>query len=157
MRRISQQGLVLIKHFEGFSAMPYDCPAGYQTIGFGHVIRDDEDFSGGIDRLWAEQLLKRDVWNAESAVQRLISAPLTQGQFDALVSFTFNLGSGALQRSTLRRKVNEELHTDAVDEFKRWVYANGRKMKGLVRRRASESLYYQCNHLMLGKLIFNHI
>ena len=82
---------------------------------------------------------------AERAVLRLIKVPLTDGQFDALVSFTFNLGSGALQRSTLRRKVNREEHEEVPAEFLRWVWAGGRKLRGLVRRRAAESVLYQTN------------
>jgi lysozyme len=69
--------------------------------------------------------------------------PLTDGQFDALVSFTFNLGSGALQRSTLRRKVNREEHDEVPEQFMRWVWAGGRKLRGLMRRREKELLLYQ--------------
>ena len=68
--------------------------------------------------------------------------PLTDGQFDALVSFSFNLGSGALQRSTLRRKVNREEHADVPPEFMRWVWAGGRTLKGLIRRRQAETILY---------------
>ena len=91
----------------------------------------------------AEALLAKDVWTAESGVLRLISVPLTDGQFDALVSFTFNLGSGALQRSTLRRKVNREEHHEVPEQLMRWVWAGGRKLKGLVRRREVEAVLYQ--------------
>lgn len=73
---------------------------------------------------------------------RLIKVPLTDGQFDALVSFTFNLGSGALQRSTLRRKVNREEHADVPREFLRWVWAGGKKLKGLIKRREAEIVRY---------------
>ncbi len=69
---------------------------------------------------------------------RLIKVPLTDGQFDALVSFTFNLGSGAFQRSTLRRKVNREEHDEAPEQFMRWVWAGGRRLRGLVKRREAE-------------------
>ena len=106
MRNITPNGLDLIKRFEGFSQTVYFCPAGYPTIGYGHVVKDDEDFSEGIDEAEAEELLRQDTMIAERAVLRLINVPLTDGQFDALVSFTFNLGGGALQRSTLRRKIN---------------------------------------------------
>ena len=74
---------------------------------------------------------------------RLITAPLSNGQFDALVSFTFNLGAGALQRSTLRRKVNREEHADVPAELMKWVWAGGRKLKGLVKRRQAEASLYQ--------------
>jgi lysozyme len=81
--------------------------------------------------------------SVERAVLRLITAPLSNGQFDALVSFTFNLGAGALQRSTLRRKVNREEHTDVPAELMKWVWAGGKKLNGLVKRRKAESMNYQ--------------
>ncbi|MBF0171660.1 MAG: lysozyme [Nitrospinae bacterium] len=143
MRHITEEGLNLIKRFEGFSLTVYICPAGWPTIGYGHVVRQGETFEEPISRLEAEELLRRDVAWAEQAVLRLVDTPLSDGQFDALVSFTFNLGSGALQRSTLRRKVNREEHEDVPREFLRWVWAGGRKLKGLIRRREAEGLLYQ--------------
>lgn len=106
MRRVTQDGLNLIKEFEGFSPTIYICPAGWPTIGYGHVVREFENvqFADGIDEGAGEVFLRYDVEKSERAVLRLISVALDDGQFDALVSFTFNLGSGALQRSTLRRK-----------------------------------------------------
>ena len=142
MRNITQNGLDLIKRFEGFSRIVYFCPAGYPTIGYGHVVKDDEDFSAGIDESQAEELLRQDVQIAERAVLRLINVPLTDGQFDALVSFTYNLGGGALQRSTLRRKINREEHAEVPEQFMRWVWAGGRKLRGLVRRREAEIAIY---------------
>ena len=79
---------------------------------------------------------------AERAVLRLIRVPLEDGRFDALSSFTFNLGTGALQRSTLRRKVSREEHDAVPAEFRRWVWAGGRKLKGLIRRREAEAALY---------------
>ena len=143
MRNITQNGLDLIKRFEGFSRTVYFCPAGYPTIGYGHVVKDDEDFSAGIDESQAEELLRQDAQIAERAVLRLINVPLTDGQFDALVSFTYNLGGGALKRSTLRRKINREEHAEVPEQFMRWVWAGGRKLKGLVRRRAAEACLYK--------------
>ena len=142
MRHITQNGIDLIKRFEGFSRTVYFCPAGYLTIGYGHVVKPHEDFSAGIDEAQAEELLRQDAVIAERAVLRLISVPLTDDQFDALVSFTYNLGGGALQRSTLRRKINREEHTDVPKQFMRWVWAGGRKLKGLVRRREAEAMLY---------------
>lgn len=144
MRHISKQGLDLICRFEGFSPVIYICPAGYPTIGYGHLITEanKERFLDGVDEDEALELLRSDVGKAERTVLRLITVPLTQGQFDALVSFTFNLGSGALQRSTLRRKVNREEHHDVPAEFMKWVWADGRKLKGLVKRRAAEVKMY---------------
>lgn len=143
MRHITQNGLDLIKRFEGFSRTVYFCPAGYPTIGYGHVVKEDEDFSAGIDEAQAEELLRQDAQIAERAVLRLINVPLTDGQFDALVSFTYNLGGGALQRSTLRRKINREEHAEVPEQFMRWIWAGDRKLKGLVRRRAAEADLYE--------------
>ena len=130
LRRVRARGLFL--------------PGGWPTIGYGHVVRDDERdrFANGIDEATAEELLRRDVETAERAVLRLIRVPLEDGQFDALSSFAFNLGSGALQRSTLRRKVNREEHDAVPAEFRRWVFAGGRKLKGLIRRREVEAGLY---------------
>ena len=139
MRHLTEDGLALIKRFEGFQPGIYVCPGSWPTIGYGHVVREHERerFADGIDEATAEELLRRDVEVAERAVLRLIRVPLQDGRFDALCSFAFNLGAGALQRSTLRRKVNREEHEAVPDEFQRWVWAGGRKLKGLVRWRGS--------------------
>ena len=142
MRHITQNGIDLIKRFEGFSRTVYFCPAGYPTIGYGHVVKPHENFSAGINEVQAEELLCQDAVIAERAVLRLINVPLTDGQFDALVSFTYNLGGGALQRSTLRRKINREEHAEVPEQFMRWVWAGGRKLKGLIRRREAEVTLY---------------
>ncbi len=144
MRHVTDSGLALIKRFEGFAPEIYICPAGWPTIGYGHVVRDHERkrFADGIDEAAAEDLLRRDVETATHAVLRLIRVPLEDGQFDALVSFAFNLGGGALQRSTLRRKVNREEHCGVPRELRRWVWARGRKLKGLMRRREAEAALY---------------
>lgn len=142
MRHITQEGIDLIKRFEGFSPTVYFCPAGYPTIGYGHVVKKSEDFSDGVTQGEAEELLRLDAQIAERAVLRLITVPLTDGQFDALVSFTYNLGSGALQRSTLRRVINRQNHHNVPAQLMRWVWAGGRKLRGLVRRREAEALLY---------------
>lgn len=142
MRQITERGLDLVKSFEGFQPNPYLCPGGYQTIGYGHVIRG-EIYPNGILEADAQALLVADLAIAERAVLRLIPAPLTDGQFDALVSFTFNLGAGTLQRSTLRSKVNREEHEDVPEEFLRWVRAGGQVLRGLVRRRIAEAVLYR--------------
>ncbi len=138
MMQTSEAGIALIAEFEGFVAMPYICAGGHLTIGYGHVIAPHEQFDAPITRLDARALLMQDVAVAERAVLRYIHAPLTQGQFDALVSFTFNLGAGALQRSTLRRVINRGDYTSAPHQLRRWVFAEGRKLRGLVRRREAE-------------------
>lgn len=145
MRHITQHGLDLIKRFEGFESEIYLDAAGLPTIGYGHLIRPGEHkmFEDGIRYEAAVALLIKDVQSAERSVLRLIDVPLTDGQFDALVSFTFNLGGGALQRSTLRRKANRGEHTEVPREFLRWVWAGGRKLKGLLRRREAEAARYK--------------
>lgn len=142
IEHVSQQGLDLIKKFEGFYPNTYICPAGYPTIGYGHLIKKGETFNFPISKEEAEELLKQDAQVAEKAVLRLITVPLTQGQFDALVSFTFNLGAGALQCSTLRQKVNRGQHHEVPVEFMRWVLAGGKKLNGLIKRRECEIIIY---------------
>lgn len=144
MRHITNNGLSLIKYFEGFSSNIYFDSAGLATIGYGHLIRPHEQkiFKSPITRTQAENLLKLDVIAAENAVIRLINIPLSNAQFDALVSFVFNLGSGALQRSTLRSKVNREEHHDVPSEFIKWIWAGGKKISGLIKRRQEEAMLY---------------
>ena len=140
--QISATGLSFICRFEGFSAVPYVCPAGLLTIGYGHVIARGEHFTR-LDTAAATELLEKDVRLAAKAVLTLISVPLMQHQFDALVSFTFNLGAGALQRSRLRAVINRGEHDAAPHEFMRWVYAGGRRLPGLLARRRAEAKLYQ--------------
>ncbi len=154
MRHITQEGFDLIKRFEGFSPTIYICPAGYQTIGYGHVVRENErdQLKSGIDEQQAEEILRRDITLAERGVLRLIDVPLSDSQFSALVSFTFNLGVGALQRSTLRQKVNREEHHEVPREFMRWTWAGGRRLKGLERRRNAEAELYGANNVGSGNI-----
>jgi GH24 family phage-related lysozyme (muramidase) len=111
------------------------------TIGSGHVITraDAIKFKDGISKPIALALLSLDAAIAERAVQRAIKVPLSQAQFDALVSFTFNLGGGALYRSTLRQVINRGDMEAAPAQFRKWVWAGGRKLPGLIRRRAEEA------------------
>ncbi len=139
--KISAAGLSLIREFEGFYPVPYRCPAGLWTVGYGHVLAPYESYVR-ITQAQAEALLRKDVRHAALSVLALVRVPLTQGQFDALVSFAFNLGSGAFERSTLRRAVNRQAHDEVPEQLLRWVYAAGRKMPGLQRRRAAEARLY---------------
>lgn len=139
MMHISERGINLIKDFEGFSSKTYVCPAGYKTIGYGHI---SDNNINDITKIEAEKLLAEDIYKAERSVERNIRVDLTQGQFDALVSFVFNLGGAALQRSTLRQKVNREEHQDVPKEFMRWVYTAGMVLTGLVKRRQAEAEIY---------------
>lgn len=138
MLKTSFEGLQLIKQFESFRPRKYLCPAGLPTIGFGHVIRTGEKYKD-ITLDQAEMILSQDIMLFEKLVSRYINVPLKQNQFDALVSFSFNVGGAALQRSTLRQKVNRLEFDDAPREFIRWVYSGGVQLKGLVRRRRMEA------------------
>lgn len=128
----------LVKRFEGFRSKPYRCPAGIATIGYGHtegVTLSDPP----ITEEEAAALLHRDIQIFGAGVLRLVTVPLTQGQFDALVSFAYNVGLGNLQRSTLLRKLNAGDYAAAADEFSRWTRARGGQiLAGLVRRRTAE-------------------
>jgi lysozyme len=141
-RATPDAAVALIKRYEGFSPKVYICPAGYPTIGYGHVVLEGETYPFGLSKESATELLKKDLRKAELSVRRLISAPLTDGQYGALVSFTFNLGGGALQRSTLRAKVNRMEYDSAANEFGKWVFAGGRKLTGLVKRRTEEAAMF---------------
>jgi lysozyme len=135
---ISERGIALLKQSEGFSATPYFCPAGKCTIGYGHVIKDGEVFSAGVSQTQAEDILKNDVNETERAVDRLVDIELTQNQFDALVVLSYNIGAGAFENSTLLKCLNENDLQAAVDQWKRWIYANGQVLPGLVTRRGAE-------------------
>jgi lysozyme len=137
--KISEQGLALIRRFEGFSAQAYRCPAGVMTIGYGHTISAGEHFpAAGLSVDEAEILLKKDVEATEQAICRLVDAALNQQQFDALVSFVFNIGIGAFRRSTLLRWLNKGEKLAAAAQFERWVFAGNKKLPGLVTRRNAE-------------------
>lgn len=136
-RYTNSRGIELIKFFEGFQSNPYICSGGHPTIGFGHKILTKESYKE-ISKTEAEKLLKQDLFIAEKSVLRHITTILNDNQFSALVSFTFNLGGAALQRSTLRQKINYGLYDEAELEFLRWVYARGRILPGLIKRRKAE-------------------
>ena len=139
--RISQEGVNLIKHFEGCRLEAYKCPAGVWTIGYGHTANVKEGDS--VDQEAAEAFLIEDLESFEQAVTRLVEVPLTQQQFDALVSWTFNLGAGNLAESTLLRKLNNYQYAEVPEQMMRWVKAGGQVLDGLVRRRAAEAALFQ--------------
>lgn len=135
---LSQKGVDLIKEFEGLRLKAYRDPVGVWTIGYGHTGGDVKP-GQVISQARAEQLLKGDTGWAQDAVRRSVKVPLSQGQFDALTSFTYNLGGGALASSTLVKKLNARDYAGAQKEFGRWVHAGGEVLAGLVRRRAAEA------------------
>jgi GH24 family phage-related lysozyme (muramidase) len=137
----SDKGIALIKQFEGCKLTAYQDSVGVWTIGYGWTQPvDGKSIRAGmtIKQETAERLLKTGLVSYESDVSRLVKVGLTQGQFDALVSFTYNLGSRSLSTSTLLRKLNAGDYTGAADEFLRWNKAGGKVLKGLTRRREAE-------------------
>ena len=140
---ISKNGLNLIAGFEGFRAKPYHCSAGVSTIGYGttiypngtRVTMKDKAISKEYALAIMKYMIDRDYGDA---VDRYVKVPLTQNQYDALVSFTYNLGKGAFKSSTLLRKINEGKYNRASKEFIKWVNVNGKRSRGLVRRRKKE-------------------
>jgi lysozyme len=130
----------LIRQFEGCYLQAYRCPAGIPTIGVGHTrgVKMGDRCSQQQADVW----LTQDLEDAEAAVSSLVKAPLVQQQFDALVSFTFNLGAKSLAESTMLILLNKGSHKAAADQFDRWVYSNGQKLKGLVDRRAAEKALF---------------
>lgn len=143
MRHITQDALNLIKQFEGFSKTVYFCSANHPIIGYGHAVKEHENFACGVSEEEAEDLLLLDIDVVEREVLRLISAPLNDSQFDALVSFTYSIGGGALQYSNLRCRVNREEHTKVPAEFMRWVWGEGQKLEEFINRREVEAKLYQ--------------
>lgn len=146
--KTSQKGIDLIKEFEGLRLTAYYDAVGVLTIGYGHTNRsasaDKYPVYPGqtITAAQAETILKADLIVFENAVLRNVTYPVNQNQFDALVSFTFNLGEGNLRSSTLLQKLNNGDILGAANEFDRWVYAGGKKLEGLVRRRAAEKALF---------------
>lgn len=139
---ISKQGIDLIKKYEGFKPYAYLCPANILTIGYGHTrgVRIGQTCT----EAEAEQFLKEDLEIAEAEVNIVANeVELTQGQYDSLVSFTFNLGAGNFKTSTLRKKVlNNPADPTILGEFGKWVYIKGKVSQGLQKRRLEESKLY---------------
>lgn len=135
---LSEKGLELIKKSEGFRDHVYLDVAGFRTIGYGHLVKPSESFPSGIDEPQAAAILATDVEVAEQAVARLVKVALTQGQFDALVDFCFNLGAGRLAGSSLLRELNAGRHDEAAQQLLSWDHAGGAVVAGLRARREAE-------------------
>jgi lysozyme len=138
----SDQGLALTERFECLQLTAYQDPVGVWTIGYGHTGPDVQP-GLTITQEQAGALLLQDVAGAVAAVNRLVTVPLTQNQFDALVDFTFNVGQGNLASSTLLRELNAGNTAGAAAQFLVWVYAKGVELPGLVTRRQAESALFQ--------------
>lgn len=136
--QLSNAGLDLIKQREGFRSTTYLDAAGQRTIGYGHKLLAGESFPNGITEAEAERLLAADVTSASRAIEHLVHVPLTQGQFDALVDFCFNLGRGRFAASTLLRELNAGNYEAARHQLLLWVHAAGKVLPALQIRRQSE-------------------
>ncbi len=156
--QVSDKAIKMIKHHEGVRFTPYQCPALLWTIGVGHVIdptharvplaeRKNLPIPTGWDRkITSEEcddILRKDLNRFEQGVERYCTVPLTQGQFDALVSFSFNVGLGTLQRSTLRQKINRQDYEGAAEELLKYCMAGGKVLKGLLNRRKDEKALFE--------------
>jgi lysozyme len=131
----------LVRQFEGCFLQAYACPAGVPTIGVGHTrgVRLGDRCSVQQADVW----LTQDLEDAASHVTQLVTVPLTQGQFDALTSFVFNLGAGRLGESTLLIMLNKGRYDAAAGQFQLWTHAAGKVLPGLVKRRSAETAMFQ--------------
>jgi|TARA_B100000900_G_scaffold393014_1_gene389074 lysozyme len=139
--KCSQEGLELIKKFEGCRLEAYRCSANVLTIGYGHtggVLETDV-----ITQDVADKLLKEDIAKFEKYVNVNVAVELNQNQFDALVAWTFNLGVGNLRSSTMLKKLNESDYDSVPFEMRRWNKAGGKTLDGLIRRRKAEGLLFE--------------
>ena len=128
MMKTGIEAIKLLKKFEqgprgGFASEVYQCSSGENTIGYGHVVLPNENFTT-ITEEEAEELLRKDIAIAEDAINRYVKVPLTQNRFDALVSFVFNVGVKAFKSSTLLKKLNQGLYDEIDEELAKWVYVS---------------------------------
>lgn len=137
MMKISQAGINKIKRDEALRLAPYKDEGGKWSIGYGHLLLPGEWYDR-IDEPKAEQLLRQDLAIAEKAVNNLVKVPLTQSQYDALVSFVYNVGSGNFKGSRLLTKLNLGDYAGAAQEFPNWKYVGDQESDILIARRARE-------------------
>jgi lysozyme len=137
----------LIKESESFRSQPYLCPAGVPTIGYGSTRYADgravRMTDPPITEYGAQGIMRAALKEYESAVNRYVSVPLTQCQFDALVDFAYNAGAQNLRTSTLLRKLNSGDYAGAAKEFGKWIYGGGKKLGGLIKRREAEQKLFE--------------
>lgn len=145
--KVSQEAIKKLFHdFEGLRLESYLCPANIWTIGWGCTrYEDGKKVQKGekITKQRADELFMWHLDKFEKGVQRIVNTGLKQGQFDALVSFAYNLGLGQLKKSTLLKRVNANLHDEVPAQFMRWINANGKPLTGLKRRREMEVIFYK--------------
>ncbi len=138
--KISQEGIALIKKFEGCKLQSYKCAAGVWTIGYGHTKFVEEHQE--ITQEEADSILLTDLKVYEDAIKKAVTVPLHQHQFDSLVSWTFNLGGANLNASTMLKVLNKGEYEEVPAQIKRWNKAGGKVLQGLIRRREAEALLF---------------
>jgi lysozyme len=161
--KVSEEGLKLLKHHEGFRKKPYQCAAGIWTIGYGHAMYAEQlkipstpegmaarkafPLKPEDNRIWSKEeidaLLVKDVVRFERAVDRYIRVPLRQNEFNALISAVYNLGAGWLQRSPVRQKINRGDKEGAMEQLLKYNKAGGKVLKGLDNRRKDEAALFR--------------
>ena len=137
----SAEGIALIKKFEGCELKAYQCSAGVWTIGYGHT--KDVEEGDTISKDQAEEMLVEELHEYENYVNEYVNVALSQTQFDALVSWVYNLGPANLKASTMLKVLNDGKYEEVPYQMKRWNKAGGKVLDGLVRRREAEALLYQ--------------
>lgn len=149
-KKISNNGLKFIADHEGMILNLYNDPANHATIGVGHLVHhgsingsEPEEFKCGITKERAMEILRSDVITAENTVNKLVKVSLNQNQFDALVSFVFNIGETQFSSSTLLVKLNNKDYQAVPSELNRWVHGDGKKLPGLINRRRDEGNLFQ--------------
>ncbi len=144
--KASKKCLQMLAHHEGVRRKPYRCPAGLWTVGVGHLIGDGRSLPDSWNRTFTLEevydLLAKDVARFEKGVKKFVPIPLTQGEFDCLVSFSFNLGLGTLQRSTLRQALLRGDKVAAMQSLRKYNKAGGRVLRGLDNRRKDEEALF---------------
>lgn len=160
--KVSEEGLNLLKHHEGFRKKPYQCAAKIWTIGYGHAMYPEQlkipatpegmarrkafPLKPEDNRIWSKEeidaLLVKDVVRFERAIQRYITVPLRQNELDALISAVYNLGPGWLQRSTVRQKINRGDKIGAMESLVKYCKAGGKVLRGLESRRKDEKALF---------------
>lgn len=156
-RKIAKPGLELIKSFEGLRLKSYLCPAKIATIGYGTTkYPNGKKVSLGdpeITELQAAEYLEHEINEKAAGVEKYVTVAINQNQFDALVSFAYNLGVGALQKSTLIRLLNAGDVSGAAEQFLRWTKASGKELPGLLRRRQAERSLFLKSDVLTPSLL----
>ncbi len=137
---ISKRGIAFIKRWENLRLTAYKDTGGVYTIGWGSTGNIPPGLTITVEQ--AESLLRSDIFWAEHSLRKLVSVPLSQNEYDALVSFIFNIGGQQFAESTLRRMLNDLYYDKAADQLLRWHFDNGKPIKGLMNRRRDERLLF---------------